>query len=48
MLWTNNGYNNSVIFSLLAKSKALSNGILAMLMAIVSYYGSNSKLTKLP
>lgn len=34
MLWTNNGYNNSVIFSLLAKSKALSNGIQTPLRCI--------------
>lgn len=28
MLWTKSGYSSSVIFSLLAKSSALSNGIL--------------------
>lgn len=31
MLWTNNGYNCSVIFSLLAKSRALSKGILCFI-----------------
>jgi hypothetical protein len=29
MLWTNKGYNNSVIFSLFAKSSARSKGILS-------------------
>lgn len=28
MLWTNRGYSSSVIFSLFAKSRARSNGIL--------------------
>lgn len=41
MLWTNNGYKSSVIFSLFAKSSALSKGILMEGLACTS---ANSKL----
>lgn len=43
MLWTNRGYNKSVIFSLLANSSARSNGILHLLVSSLFYKKKKKK-----